>query len=142
MLAALLSVQSWHADEDVARLVAELPEVTHRRARRERTWAVAGRTFAWEPLLQQSRHQAVRGRDPTGRPDTSAVRVADLAEKKAVIAETQPTKLRPITTINGYAGLLIQLEAVKSESLRNLVVDAWLAALHGRWPSSTGPIRS
>ena len=55
-----------------------------------------------------------------------AVRVADLHEKEAVLAEGRPGVFT-ITHFDGYAALLVQLEAVEPKTLRDLVVDAWLA---------------
>jgi hypothetical protein len=52
--------------------------------------------------------------------------VADLHEKEAVLAEA-PDGVFTIPHFDGYAGLLIQLDAVAPEALRDLVVDAWLA---------------
>ena len=55
-----------------------------------------------------------------------AVRVADLHEKEAVLAEG-PDGVFTIPHFDGYAAVLVQLEAVAPDTLRDLVVDAWLA---------------
>jgi len=54
------------------------------------------------------------------------VRAADLHEKEAVLAEA-PRGVFTIPHFDGYAGLLLQLDVVAPETLRDTVVDAWLA---------------
>jgi hypothetical protein len=111
--------------EDVERLVADLPEVTVGESYGHRTWQVAGKGFAWERPFSKADIKRFGKEDPPSGP-ILAVRVADLHEKEAVLAQG-PDGVFTIPHFDGYAGLLVQLHAVAPETLRDLVVDAWLA---------------
>src|SRR5713226_6994890 len=70
--------------EDVARLAAELPDVTAGERHGNLTWLVAGKAFAWDRPFSKA---DIRRFGTTTPPDGPilAVRVADLAEKEAVL---------------------------------------------------------
>ena len=111
--------------EDVARLATGLPEVTVGERYGYRTWTVAGKAFAWERPFSKADIKRFGNETPPAGP-ILAVRVADLAEKEAVLAEA-PAGVFTIPHFDGYAGLLVQLDAVTPEALREVVLDAWLA---------------
>jgi hypothetical protein len=75
--------------------------------------------------LQQSGSEALRRRHP---PDGAivAVRVADLAEKEAVLSASSQAVFT-IPHFDGYSAVLIQLSTVTLKALREALVDAWLA---------------
>jgi hypothetical protein len=111
--------------DDVARIVTELPEVTEGERHGNLTWFVGGKGFAWmRPFSKADLKRYGDETAPAG--PILAVRVADLADKEAVLA----AKTKGFFTIphfDGYAAVLIQLEKATKKALREAIVDAWLA---------------
>ena len=110
---------------DVARIVSGLPDVAEGERRGNRTWAVAGKTFAWERPFSKA---DIRRFGDVPPPDGSilAVRVEDLVEKEAVLAG-QPDAFFTIPHFDGFAAVLIQLKRVTRRALREALIDGWLA---------------
>ena len=74
---------------DVDQLSHALPEVVDGERRGSRSWAVAGKTFAWERPFSKADIRRF-GDDPVPAGPIIAVVVEDLVDKDAVLAQGQP----------------------------------------------------
>ncbi|HEX3714299.1 MAG TPA: MmcQ/YjbR family DNA-binding protein [Trebonia sp.] len=113
--------------DHVARLAAELPEVTEgeEKFRGHRAWLVAGKMFAWERPYSKADLKRFGDQPPPPGP-ILAVRAADQSEKEAVLAAGK-SGFFTIEHFDGYNGYLIQLDVVTAGDLREALVDGWLA---------------
>lgn len=111
--------------DDVADLVAALPEVSEGVRYGHRSWSVGGKAFAWERPLTKADIKRL-GEEPPPTGPIVAVGVADLGEKEAVLA-AGTEGLFTISHFDNYAAVLIQLDRVTTKALREALVDGWLA---------------
>jgi len=111
--------------DEVAAMAFELPEVSERESRGKRTWTIDGKMFAWERPLTKADIKRL-GDEPVPEGELVAVRVEDLHEKEAVLAEELPGFFT-ISHFDGYPAVLIQLKVVHKRALRNALIDGWLA---------------
>jgi hypothetical protein len=111
--------------DDVSRIALGFPEVTEDDSRGRKSWAVAGKTFAWERPYSKADIKRFGDEMPPRQP-ILAVRVDDLVEKEAVLA----AGIRGIFSIphfDGYAAVLIELRKVGMRALKDALADGWLA---------------
>ncbi len=111
--------------DDAASLAEGLPEVTQAERYGNRSWSVRDKTFAWERPFSKADLKRFGDEEPPDGP-ILAVRVGDLAEKEAVLAE-QHAGFFTIPHFDGYSAVLIQLKKAPKRALREAIVDGWLA---------------
>jgi hypothetical protein len=114
--------------EDAAALAARMPEVVEgedKHGHGTRTWAVVGKVFAWERPFSKADIKRYGSETPPEGP-ILALRVADEAEKEAILAAGTPGVFT-ISHFNGFNAYLIQLQEVADDDLADAVTDAWLS---------------
>ena len=104
-------------EEDVRQIALSLPETAEGEGRLD--FSVAGKSFAWSWLERIDPKKArVENRD------VLAVRVENEDEKQALIA-ADPQKFFTEDHYNGFPAILVRLEAIEEDELRELLIDAW-----------------
>jgi hypothetical protein len=111
--------------EDVATLSLALPEVVEVVRYGNRAWSVDGKVFAWERPLSKADIKRYGDETPPDGPIVG-LKVVDLSDKEALLAEGQPGFFT-IPHFDGYPAVLVQLNAVKRPALKAGLVDGWLA---------------
>ena len=114
---------------DVRLLALELPETSERESRGNTQWRVKDKLFVWERPLRKPDLEALGERAPNG-PVLGAM-VADLGEKEALLSEN-PEAFFTTPHFNGYAAVLVRLDRITVENLRQIVTEAWLARAPAR----------
>jgi hypothetical protein len=114
-------VATW---DDVSRIALELPEASEVVSRDLRRWVVKEKLFVWERPLRRSDLEALGDAAPDG--PILGARVEHLVAKEAMIAD-DPKVFFTTPHFDGYPAVLVQLEKIGLEDLREVVVEAWLA---------------
>ena len=108
---------------DVRRLAQALPEVLEDESEQP-SWRVKGKSFVWDRPLRKSDLAYLGPTAPTG--PILGVYVADLGEKEALLHSEAPVVFAT-PHFDGYRAVLVQLDLVSQDLLRELIVEAWLA---------------
>jgi hypothetical protein len=114
-------VATW---DDVRRLALELPEASEQPLHGLTSWRVREKLFVWERPLRDSDRRALGDAAPDG--PILGARVEHLLAKEALIAD-EPGVYFTIPHFDGYPAVLVRLERIGLEELRELIVEAWLA---------------
>ena len=112
---------SW---EDVRRIALGLPETSERPAYGSAAWRVRDKLFVWERPLRQKEIAELGAAVPDG--PILGARVEDLVAKEALLAD-EPDLYFTTAHFDGYPSVLVRLERIGEEDLRELIVEAWLA---------------
>jgi hypothetical protein len=112
---------SW---DDVRRLALEMPEATEVSSRERPQWRVKDKLFVWERPLRKSDLEALGDEAPDG--PILGARVEHLVAKEAMLAD-EPSVFFTTPHFEGYPAVLVQLEKIGLDDLREVIVEAWLA---------------
>ena len=110
--------------DDVARLALDMPEAAERVSRGMRQWCVKDKLFVWERPLRRSDPEALGDAAPDG--PILGARVEHVVAKDAMLAD-DPSVFFTTPHFDGYPAVLVQLERIGLDDLREVVVEAWLA---------------
>lgn len=110
--------------EQLREIALSLPETTERPMHGLMSWRVRDKLFVWERPLRQSDLRALGEDAPTGQ--ILGARVEHLGAKEALLAD-DPAVFFTTPHFDGYAAVLVRLEEIEPDELRELIVEAWLA---------------
>jgi hypothetical protein len=110
--------------DDVRRIALALPETTERLSRGNAQWRVQDKLFVWERPLRQSDLRALGVEAPTG--PILGARVEHLFAKDVLLAD-EPEVFFTTPHFDGYPAILVRLDRIGLEDLREVIVEAWLA---------------
>ena len=110
--------------DDVRRIALELPETSEGVSRNLRQWLVKDKGFVWERPLRRSDYEALGDDAPEG--PILGARVEHLVAKEALLAD-DPDVFFTTPHFDGYPAVLVRLDQIGLEDLRETIVEAWLA---------------
>jgi hypothetical protein len=114
-------VATW---DDVRRIAQELPQTSEGESRGLRQWRVKDKGFVWERPLRRADLEALGDAAPAG--PILGARVEHLVAKEALLAD-DPSVYFTTPHFDGYPAVLVRLEEIGLDDLRELIVEAWLA---------------
>ena len=110
--------------DDVREIALGLPDTNERPSRGHAFWRVRDKGFVWERPLGQTDLRALGDTAPDG--PILGVRVESLEIKAALIGD-DPGVFFTIPHFDGYSAVLVRLERIDRDELREVIVDAWLS---------------
>jgi len=114
-------VATW---DDVRRIALALPETSERPAYGIAAWRVRDKLFVWERPLRKKELDELGAAAPDG--PILGARVEDLVAKEALLAD-EPELYFTTAHFDGYPSVLVRLERIGEEDLRELIAEAWLS---------------
>jgi hypothetical protein len=109
--------------DQVRRYALALPGVVEQTSYGSAAWVVNKKLFVWERPLRKSDLAALGDKAPTG--PILGVRTADLEMKEALL-RSDPRALFTTPHFDGYSAVLVQLDKISANDLKNLIVEAWI----------------
>ena len=108
----------------VRRYALALPGALEETSYGSAAWKVNKKLFVWERPLRKSALAALGETAPTGA--ILGVRTPDLEMKEALLLSA-PQVVFTTPHFDGYPAVLVQLDKISAKSLKELIVEAWLA---------------
>jgi hypothetical protein len=109
--------------DDVRRIALGLPETTEGVSWGNAAWRVRDKPFVWERPLRAADLRALGESAPDG--PILGARVEHVGAKEALIAD-DPAVYFTTPHFDGYAAILVRLEEIGVDELREVIVEAWL----------------
>jgi hypothetical protein len=110
--------------DDVRRIAMSLPKTSERMSRDLRQWRVHDKLFVWERPLRRADVEALGDDAPRG--PILGARVEHLGAKEALLSDA-PGVFFTTPHFDGYSAILVRLDPIAIEDLKEVVVEAWLA---------------
>jgi hypothetical protein len=109
--------------DDVRDIALSLPGVEEGSSRGLAEWRVRNRPLVWERPLRRADYDALGASAPDG--PILGARVPDVGVQE-VLAASNPDVYFVTPHFHGWPGVLVRLEAIPIDELRELIVEAWL----------------
>jgi hypothetical protein len=109
--------------DEVHEIALALPETSEIESRGLRQWRVKDKPFVWERPLRRSDLEALGDAAPDG--PILGARVEHLVAKEALLA-SEPEVYFTTPHFEGYPAVLVRLDRIPLDELRELIVEAWL----------------
>jgi hypothetical protein len=109
--------------DDVRRIALDLPGTSERASRELSQWRVRDKGFVWERPLRRADLEALGSAAPDG--PILGARVEHLVAKDALLAD-DPAVYFTTPHFDGYPAVLVRLDRIGVDDLRELIVEAWL----------------
>jgi hypothetical protein len=113
-------VATW---DDVRQIALALPESSERLSHGNASWRVRDKLFVWDRPLRASEVRALGDDAPAG--PILGARVEHLGAKEALLADG-PDVYFTTPHFDGYPAILVRLDKIRSDELREVIVEAWL----------------
>jgi hypothetical protein len=126
-------VATW---DDVREIAGALPGVTEGTTFGTASWKVGGKGLVvWERPLRKRDLEELADAAPDG--EVLGAAVVDEGEKRALL-DGEPELFFTTSHFDGYAAVLVRLDAIDRERLRELVTEAWRARAPRRLIAGSG----